>query len=333
MRQGDSQSIVEHFAGLGVDLYRGDEHVAVPTMAATLAHVGADNPTRRRCEAHFLIVDGNHRGRVAAIINPRLLDEHGQPYGLLGFFECEDHDDTAHRLLDQGLEWLAKRGATLVRGPINFTTWHDYRLVASNHVEGWIPGEPYHHDYYPRLWAAAGFASATSFCSNWLDDPAAYMDEVGDRAATCRAAGYEVRALASGADRDALFELARVGLAAAWMYSPIERDEFDALTLPGHVDVVAPHAYLVTAADGEPAGFLHTLPVVLDGHQVSVAKTMAVLPEHRARSVGDLLNHTWIDAQLAVGCRDFVWALVHHDRSASLSGRMIREYEVYERKL
>ncbi len=336
MRRGDSQSIVEHFAGIGAELYPADTH-AVVSMAATLAQVGAGNPTRRRCEVDFLIVDGAHRGRVAAIVNPRLVDDQGQPYGLLGFFACADHDDTAHRLLDEGLEWLANRGVAMVRGPINFTTWHDYRLLTSSDAEGWIPGEPYHHDYYPRLWAAAGFEPAASYSTNWLADPAAYLDELEARAASCRAAGYEVRALAGAADLETIFELSRRGFAEAWMYSSIERDEFDALYSRARLETLAPHSYVVTAGDGEPVGFLHTLPVVLDGRRVAVAGPMAVLPEHRARSVDDLLSHAWIDQQLAAGFRDFACALVHRHGTAALGWtgqqRCLRQYEVYERKL
>ena len=337
LRRGDSPSILEHFAGLGAELYAGDPHPGVRSAAATLALVEAGNPTRRRCQLMAFLADGpSARGRVAAIINPHLVDEDGRPYGLLGFFECRDHEDTARRLIDLGLEWLDRQGCRVVRGPINFTTFHDYRLVTSSAAAGWIPGEPYHPDYYPRLWRAAGMAPVTSYSSNWL--PHEMLEALQPSAEASRAAGYTIRHLAGAADLEALYQLSTVSFAQAWMYSPITREEFAALYGADRVAKVASSTYLVHAADGAPVGFLYGFPVELDGRTATVCKSIAVLPEHRAGHPYQLLLHTWFREQYEAGIRDFVGGLMHRDGAPGRLGwttpeTCLREYEVYERQL
>ncbi len=336
LRRGNSASILEHFAALGGELYAGDRHPAAPSAAATLALLGAGNPTRRRCQLMAFLADGpTARGRVAAMINPQLCDQDGRPFGLLGFFECQDHEDTARRLIDLALEWLDREGCRVVRGPINFTTFHNYRLVTASHRTGYIPGEPYHPDFYPRLWRAAEFTPVARYSSNHT--PFEILAQFESAAEFSRAAGYTVRHFAGANDLPALYELTLATFAKAWMFSPITREEFDALYSPERVEMVAPYSILAEAPDGQPVGFLYGYPVELDGQPILICKTIAVHPEHRKYAVYQQLSYRYY--QLARdGGREIVAALMHREGTPNQMGWMtadtcVREYEVYERRL
>lgn len=282
----------------------------------------------------FLVDGPGKRGRVAAIVNPRLVEE-GRPIGLLGFFECQDDDDTARRLLDLGCEWLDRQGCRLARGPIDFTTFHNYRLVVSSAARGYIPGEPYHPDWYPRLWRAAGMTAAGSYSSNWLSHE--MLADLSARADRCRAEGYTIRHLAGAGDLEALYRLSLSAFADAFLYTPIERDEFAALYGADRAGAVASSSYLALAPDGEPVGFLYGYPAELDDQPAMVCKTITVAPAHRRSGAYHLLLHTWFREQHDAGHRRFVGALMHREGSPARLGwttaeTTLREYEVYERR-
>ena len=128
----------------------------------------AAHPQRRRSRLRLFLSPG--RARVAAMINPRLTDAAGRPIGLLGFFESVDDEAAARQVLHAGAAWLRAQGASIVRGPVNYTTWNDYRLTLDATEPGWFVGEPYHPPYYPRLWTSAAFTIATRYGSYWLGD-------------------------------------------------------------------------------------------------------------------------------------------------------------------
>jgi hypothetical protein len=298
--------------------------------AYTARMLAADHPTRARCRVRLFVAAA---GRVAAIINPRSVDEAGRPIGLLGFFAHDEDGVAAAALLARAVAWLAAQGCAVVRGPIDFTTWHTYRLVTRSAIRDVIPGEPVHPAWYPRLWEGAGFAPVTRYSSNWLDGEAV-IAQLGVVAARCASRGHAVRPLAV-ADAPALFGLAAECFAGAWMYSPIDGAEFAAL-YGAERAAAASASSLVAEKGGELAGFMYNFDAVLDGERTSVCKTIGVRHRSRAAGVYPLLMCRWAEEARARGCTRLAGALMHADGSPGTLGwirpeTMIREYAIYER--
>ena len=132
-------------------------------------------------------VSAPRRGRAAAIVNPRLVED-GAPVGQIGLFACDEHPDTARRLLDAACTWLDKRGCRVVRGPMNFSTWYDYRLVTRATAAGYIPGEPYHPAHYPALFEAAGFKPVATYTQQLAGRD--NIDKPASRRSACNDEGY-----------------------------------------------------------------------------------------------------------------------------------------------
>lgn len=83
----------------------------------------AKNPAFRYCDARFFVAvrDGVAVGRVAAIINRKLIEKLGVNRGRFCWFDCEEDRDTAEMLMGAAEEWLASMGMTEVTGPMGFT--------------------------------------------------------------------------------------------------------------------------------------------------------------------------------------------------------------------
>lgn len=337
IQSGDSGALRARFASVGMRCYP-PVHPGAPSPAMTLALLAPDQPTRRRCTVNlFFGANGQPEARVAAMINPRLVDGDGHPYGLLGLFECDDDPELARTILAEACAWLAAQGCRTVRGPMVFSTWLDYRFVTADRGHGWIPGEPVHQPFYPRLWADAGFTVATRYGSYWMGEPEALIARFADKAAEAAAAGFTLRA-PRGGDLPALHALSVEAFAGAWMYAPIERDEFEELYTPERIAQGADSSYLALAPGGEPAGYMYNFELPLGNAPAAVCKTIAVAPRFRDQRVYHLLMHAWYRDQAARGRRRFVGALMHAEGDPAKLGwcrpeNALKEYAVYERRL
>lgn len=337
IQSGDSDAMRARFASVGMRCYPA-VHPGGPSAARTLALLAPDHPTRRRCSVRLFTGEASGgEARVAAIINPALTDAGGHPYGLLGLFESDDEPVLAGALLAEACAWLAAQGCRTVRGPMTYSTWYDYRFVITDSDAGWIPGEPVHQPFYPQLWTAAGFTIATRYGSYWMGEPEALLARFEERAGAAAAAGFTLRSPGPD-DLPALHALSVAGFAGAWMYAPLERDEFEALYTPERIAQGADSSYLALAANGAPVGYMYNFELPLGGAQAAVCKTIAVAPGFRDQSVYHLLMHAWYRDQAARGCRQFVGALMHSEGSPAKLGwcrpqAAIKEYAVYERSL
>ena len=284
------------------------------------------NPQRRRCTLRLFHTRG---ARVAAIINPRLV-ENGAPVGLLGFFESDDDESAAKEVLGDAVRWLRGEGVAVVRGPMNYSTWNDYRFVVARTEGGTFRGEPEHPDYYQRLWEAAGARVVSRYASHWIDMPAA-LARWAPKLARAREAGLTVRR-ASAADAPAIFALALAGFRDAYMYSPIEPDEF--ASIYGADRASDGLTYLVLDG-GRPIGFMHSFLADLPRGRVGIAKTIAVAPDARDRGAYHLLFASALEGFQAAGVGDAIAALFHLDGTPAQMGwaqpgTLFKQYALYD---
>lgn len=249
------------------------------------------------------------------MINPRLVDGAGAPIGLLGFFEAEDDPAAATQVLDAGAAWLRDQGATIVRGPIKFSTWNDYRFTVGGDDAGWFPGEPRHPAYYPRLWEQAGFTVCARYGSYWLGDLPAIVAKF---APVIARGGAEVRPV-TAADLPSLYRLAMSGFRDAFMYSPIEPDEFASLYAGDRVTAGLATSFLATE-QGRPCGFIYTYVADLPGGPAGVIKTVLVDGAARGGGAYATLMSAAIEAFLAGGVTRALGGLMHADGSPAAMG-------------
>jgi hypothetical protein len=103
-------------------------------------------------------LDGRLAGRLAAIVNPRLVDSNGNPVGQVGYFEAFNDERVSSALFDAAFEWLRSAGAQQVWGPMNGGPHRTHRLITEGFNRSPFLFEPRNPPYYPHLFAAAGFS-------------------------------------------------------------------------------------------------------------------------------------------------------------------------------
>jgi hypothetical protein len=359
-----SEARREAFAALGWREQRADPARIPESPASVVAQLGAGHPFYAHGSARAFLVErgGEVVARCLAIANEHARDEAGRQVGYVGFWESRDDSGAARAVLDAACDWLrTAHDVRQVVGPMNFSTWYSYRLsdpATHDRPSLWL--EPRTAPHAPALWQAAGFAPAHGYCSMDFD---AADQPAPSKLAAIQAAGYTTRA----ADLDRwdqelrlVFELSLAGFAGNLHYTPVTWEEFVPM-YDGVQRIVDPRLVrFVVSPEGEEVAFLFAIPnyaraaLAMNGRSgllgklafrrnmrhadTVLLKTVATLPAHRAKGLGNLLTKEVVDAGAAGGRRRMAWMLMHDDNhstamAAAAKAGVARRYVLYEREL
>jgi hypothetical protein len=292
---------------------------------------------REEPDAHLLLEDH----RASCSLWWRRTPEHeGQRVGAIGHFAAADVESGA-TLLAAACARLAARGCRLAVGPMDGSTWRNYRLVLERGEEPPFFLEPDSPIHWPQCFARAGFSAAATYCSS-VQENLRFEDRrlqlVERRAAQ---AGVRIRNLdLANPERDLadIHEIALAAFAGAYLFSPIERDEFIAQyarILPH----VRPELVLIAEQAGMPLAFAFGVPDAFEPARGTtvILKTVATRPGLAYAGLGHLLVAHGARDAAALGFRRVVHALMH-DTNRSLAwsaayGRVFRRYALLSRTL
>ena len=280
-------------------------------------------------------------GRLTAIVNPRLADEAGRPFGQLGFFECVDDLPTACALVEAALAWLRVQapGTQTVLAPMNFDTWHAYRLRTGGFDQPAFAMEPYNPPYYPALLEALGFAPTAHFVTKTITEPEPLLAQWQPYHAAAVAQGFAFRPLNPAALAEELSLIYRLSLAMFrenHFFVEISESEFGSL-YAGTGAALDPDL-LLFAIDptGEAAGFCFTFT---DQRCPGTAhlKTMGLLPARRGQGLGAALSYQVYRRLVAMGFGRINHCLMREGNRGDQFDRgaapVTRRYALYSRRL
>ena len=342
------------FLALPELVYRNDPQWIPPLRDSVRKQLSPANPWFGRGKARHFLVPG--KARASAFV----LD--GETQGHIGFFESLEDYDAAASVLDAAVSWLRGRGVSVIRGPVNFDTWHSYRFVTS----GWESGppfllEPYNPPYYPPFWERFGFRPAAKYLSNLQPDLAEVTEQLRRHHQKAVKAGVTFRPIsldAFEADLKLLYEMSCAIFRDNFGYRPIAFGEFADLYAGSRRLLDVRLTTIATDKDGKPIGFAFGLPdqgaavraMRGDGGlfgklrflaatrrkaEVALLKTIGVVPEARGTSVGFAVCYEHYRNALDAGYKAGVHALMIEDNtsrrmSENKGGKPWREYAVYD---
>lgn len=137
------------------DVYREDEK----TTASLLT--GKHPLCKYFSVDKFLIYSSdNVAGRFVITTYP------GDNTAYIGFYECEDDDEIAKFLFQIAFDFVEKKGADKIVGPVDCSFWIKYRLKTNMFDSKPYTGEPYNLSYYKRQFEQNGFKTMMHYTSN-----------------------------------------------------------------------------------------------------------------------------------------------------------------------
>jgi L-amino acid N-acyltransferase YncA len=115
-------------------------------------------------KCYIVTKDGMAVGRAALYHNPSLIYQNKKAVSI-GNYECADHADCANELMQTVINDARQLGAKLMIGPMNGSTWDDYRFSKHHRHPNFLL-EPYHHLYYNDQFVQFGFRPIANYVSN-----------------------------------------------------------------------------------------------------------------------------------------------------------------------
>jgi hypothetical protein len=264
-------------------IYRHDPNWVPPLIPEYRAFLDRrKNPFFEHAEVKFLLASdtaGRICGRIAAIVNHRHVELHGEKAGFFGLFECENDHKVAAALFCAAADFLRSRGMTIMRGPENMSVNDDIGLL----VEGFdLPPAimmPFNRPYYPELVESCGFRKTKDLYAYYGDS---LEQQIPARIARgielCqRRYKFQVRPINLLRLEEEINEVYRVYTEAweqNWGAIAMTRKEFDYLAaqFKGAMD---PDLFLIATVGGEVAGFSLALP---DFNQVLIRLNGRLFP-------------------------------------------------------
>lgn len=355
-------------------IYRDDPHWVPPLIAAQMDKLTPGrNPFWADAERQlWLAMDGRRPvGTIAAIHDRRANRALGETVGNFGFFECVDDTAVARALLDTAAAWLADRGMTVMRGPYSPGANDEYGLLVEGHATRPALLEGHTPPYYIPLVEGAGLRKYWESVA-WLatvPSDARRVEEVLPpkllRAAEWARARTRARLRPMDVARwddeiDLACRIYNEALAHLPAHIPVTEAEFRNMAASFR-PLFDPALALLAEVDGEPAGFVLTLPDLNEALRHAngrlwpigalklwwhsrrlrraTVKLLMVRPQFRGRGVEVLLMVETARAIFARGFREVDMSLTGEENEAmqrmmaGMNMRVYRRYRVYERRL
>ncbi len=254
------------FLRLPLDLYRGNPCYVPPLFSERRRFFSADNPLFAFTAARYYLLRsaaGRVVGRISAHINRRHNEFTGEKAGFFGFFECIPDQAAAEALIAAAEGDLRARGMTVIRGPFNFSTNEECGFLAQGFDRLPAVMMPYTQPFYIDFMNTAGYRCARKLLALEIASGGVVPERMARFNQRLQARlGVRIRPLDLSrfeAETAAVFRLYNRIWEANWGFVPMTEEEFRyaASELKPFAD---PGLILLAEKDGEPVGFVFTLP-------------------------------------------------------------------------
>jgi GNAT superfamily N-acetyltransferase len=258
----ESRREKKQFLELPWQINRGD-----PNWVPPLRHNQAELVGYRRHPFYddadgqtFLALAGDRPvGRVMAIVNHAHNRFHKENRGFFGFFESIDDQAVAARLFDAVKAWLAQRGITQIRGPMNPSMNYECGLL----IEGFDTPPTFmttHNlPYYQRLIEECGFAKVDDMVAFFgriemletLDEKLSFIVEEANKRFNIKLRRMDRKHF----DREVrlFLDIYNQALVGTWGFVPLSESEVTHMAASLQ-QLIAPEMTTIAEIDGRPVG-------------------------------------------------------------------------------
>lgn len=251
---------------------------------------------------------------------------------LIGALEARS-EEAGTALLTSVREMLARAHCERIVGPMNGSTWFEYRLPLPRDGAGdpFFSGEPAERPELVRCFREAGFTLVEEYESRVVDLPAGRSNAAGlaDRLRRGRIAVSLPQGEPSALLRR-LFDFSTQAFAGNRFFRPVSFAEFAAAQ--GGRETGPPLVLLAERGE-ELLGFAYAYPDGVDPSRL-VLKTLATSPAARALGLGAHLADRVHDLAARHGFRQVIHALMHVENASlrhshRFGSRLLRRYGLF----
>lgn len=317
-----------------------EEFLAVPEALYPPESLGREfkNTISLQHLATLLLVrkGGKAAGRCSLYLPPGLQQE-GNPAACIGHYECVEDVEVAKVLFEAAKDLARKAGKMALIGPMNGSTWNDYRLSDDHEYPNFFL-EPYHHLYYHHHFQHFGAKVIARYRSNLVEKLGFDTERVQLLEKGFLQDGITFRTFQPEKGEQELtriWEFTSKVFQSNYLYTP--------LTLSAFLEKYKPLLPLlepefISLAENETGQLVALNFCFRDqwhpGKKRLIAKTVARLPESRYAGIGQVLGKLVYSVAQQKGITSFVHAFMIDDNasnrlSGNLAGHPFKTYSLY----
>ncbi len=152
-------------------IYADDPHWVPPLVFERKSFFDpAKNPYFKHADIQCIMAyrDGKAVGTIAATVDHEL-QKHEPGVGLFGFYEFVNDVDVARGLRDAARDWLAGKGMSVMRGPFNFNSNHEFGLLVDGFDTDPAIANPHNSAYFAPIYDQLGMVKVKDWYAYWMD--------------------------------------------------------------------------------------------------------------------------------------------------------------------
>jgi GNAT superfamily N-acetyltransferase len=169
------------FVRFPYSIYKGDPCWVPPLDMDDLTTLRKDkNPAFEYCEAEYWMAysDGAAVGRVAGIINNRVIEKWGKKYARFGWIDFVEDFGVASALVGTVEEWAKSKGLEGLCGPLGFTDLDKEGMLIEGFDQLGTYATGYNRPYYPEYLERLGYAKDVDWIEFRVKTPDAIPEKV-----------------------------------------------------------------------------------------------------------------------------------------------------------
>lgn len=266
----------------------------------------------------------------------------GHKLGLIGHYAAKT-DAAAKKLLEFATSHLKEQGCTLAVGPMDGSTWRNYRFVTQGDAPPFFL-EPSNPAAYPRQWQAAGFGVLANYLSA-LQSTIPNFPDLEKRLEGLAEKGIQIRTLNQenlSEDLEAIYHLSLKSFTNNFLYGSLDKTEF--MAQYQHVlPFIRPELILLAEQNGKLLSFMFALADLSQTQRAQVVdtfiiKTIATDPELMGQGLAGTLTQLVMQKAQTLGFKKVIHALIYsNNASLNLSRKYaqtpLRRYAVFSKSL
>jgi len=250
--------------------------------------------------------------------------------GGMGFLHAPEEKEEFFAMLEFMEDWFSHQGVKRYFAPMDFNTWHTYRIPSSNPENPLFPGEmnyPFHINEWLKEWGMKVVKKYYSYVVDEFEGVLRYLKPGVKRG---KKEGLRIEEGKKDIKTmEIVYKISCEAFKKAFLFEKIPFQEFIAM----HSEEKNNSILFIAWLDNQPAGFIFGYP----WGNTLIEKTVAVLPEYRNIFTGTLLIYQMYLAGLEMGCKRFIHAFMRESISTHIFsrrfGRIYRVYSLYEKEL
>lgn len=262
-----------------------------------------------------------------------------EPVLCFGYFECVNDKNIAQKFIQSLYIEAKKLNIKQLIGPLNGSTWHDYRF-AEDFKQNLFFTERFHLPYYNTLLHEMGFEKIASYVSKKDAKLAALPSKkMTQIEAFWKDKNLKIRNLdPNNYEKEIrkIHDFTLDAFANNFLYTPITKDTFLKKYLPIKPYLDFDLIFLAELND-ELLGIIFTIPDAYNKNQL-IVKTIAKKPGKISAGVTHILGQKLVETARKKGYTSMIHAFMHEDNASAnvssiFSGETYRSYVLLKKQV